>query len=197
MLNPHVISAICWCLPAAGIFILVVAIRTIRGSFNGQLIAEIPFTQKQSNFNIPQPGIYAIWQRGPLLSKTLVGDFELELTAQASGSGVHLSTSWSAPHVNNFETGRIEWKRFDAQPGQYQLTLLERSANNALEKLLGRIIPLKKVKPEDYFFEIRKAQPVYKFLLVIPLFTLAVLLIFGGPALAMNGEAISSFLSRL
>jgi hypothetical protein len=193
ILSPTLLSVILWCLPVVGVFVLVIAIRTISGSFNGKLIAEIPFIEKESHFAIAQPGIYAVWQRGPLLTKTRIAEFRLNLAEQASGKAIMLSTSWFAPHVNTFDTARVEWKRFDAKPGRYLFNIMEEGEANVFENLFNRILPFKKVEPKDYFFEIRMAQPIYKFFLTIPMFTLAVLLIFGGPALALNAKEVAAY----
>lgn len=58
-----------------GIFILVKTIRMIKGVFTGEVITEIPFTQKEVEFEISRPGVYAIWQKGQLFRKTPVDKF--------------------------------------------------------------------------------------------------------------------------
>jgi hypothetical protein len=61
-----------FCMVPFGIFILVKTIRMLKGVFSGEVIAEIPFTQKEVKFEIVKPGIYAIWQKGQLFRKTPV-----------------------------------------------------------------------------------------------------------------------------
>ncbi|MFD2145448.1 hypothetical protein [Mucilaginibacter antarcticus] len=55
---------------------MIKTIRLLKGVFNGEVLAEIPFTQKVTVFNITKPGIYAIWQKGQLFQRTPVDKFK-------------------------------------------------------------------------------------------------------------------------
>lgn len=55
-----------FCLMPIGVYILIKGIKLIRGSFNGKLISETPYSQKIANFSVEEKGIYAVWQKGPI-----------------------------------------------------------------------------------------------------------------------------------
>lgn len=162
-----------------GIFVLVKTIRLLKGVFNGEVIAEIPFTQKEVTFKLTRPGIYAIWQKGQLFRKTPIDKFRLRLTT-SSGEEVPLPRSFFSPHLNGFDTARVEMNRFSAEGGTYQLHIVEGSSASVFEKLALSLLPAKSVDYSKYFIQVRESRPVYYIMAAIPLFTLSGLFIIGG-----------------
>lgn len=163
-----------------GIFILVKTIRLLRGVFSGEVIAEIPFTQKEIVFNIIRPGIYAIWQKGQLLRRTPIDKFQLKLNKTTSGENISLPRSFFRPYLNGFDTGRMEMNRFSAESGSYRLTIVEGTNVSLFEKLVTSLIPAKPVDYSQYFIQIRESRPVYYIIAAIPLFTLSGFCMIGG-----------------
>jgi hypothetical protein len=154
-----------FCLVPVGIFILVKTIRMLKGIFNGKVLAEVPFTQKEVIFEVTTPGIYAVWQKGQLFRRTLVDKYVLELMKEPSGEQVALARSFFNPHVNGFDGARMEMNRFSAQAGHYRLILKEKSGASIFEGLFYRLFP---------------ARPIDYMIAAIPLFTLSGLFIIGG-----------------
>jgi hypothetical protein len=169
-----------FCLVPVGVFILIKAIRMLKGVFNGELIVEIPFTQKEVSFEITRPGIYAIWQKGKLFRRTPVDKFQLKLHQVPSGENIPLPRSIFSPHLNGFETARMEMNRFSADRGSYCLNIVEGSSVSSFEKLAASLFPAKLVDYREYFIQVRESRPVYYMIAAIPLLILAGFCIFGG-----------------
>lgn len=169
-----------FCLIPVGIFLLIKTIRMLKKTFNGKVMAEIPFTQKESTFNLPESGVYAIWQKGQLFRKTPVDKFEMQLSRESDGAGVALTTSLLRPNMNGFETGRMEMKRFYAETGNYKLILRESSENSSFEQVFSDLFPAKMVDYDKYFIQVRESGPAYQMFLAVPLFLLSGFLIIGG-----------------
>jgi len=169
-----------FCLIPVGIFLLIKTIRMLKKTFNGKVMAEIPFTQKETTFNLPETGVYAIWQKGQLFRKTPVDKFEMQLSRESDGAGIALTTSLLRPNMNGFETGRMEMKRFYAESGNYKLILRESSENSSFEQVFSDLFPAKMVDYDKYFIQVRESGPAYQMFLAIPLFLLSGFLIIGG-----------------
>jgi hypothetical protein len=169
-----------FCLVPVGIFILVKTIRMLKGIFNGKVLAEVPFTQKEVIFEVTTPGIYAVWQKGQLFRRTLVDKYVLELMKEPSGEQVALARSFFNPHVNGFDGARMEMNRFSAQAGHYRLILKEKSGASIFEGLFYRLFPARPIDYTRYFIQVRESRPVYYMIAAIPLFTLSGLFIIGG-----------------
>lgn len=169
-----------FCLIPVGIFLLIKTIRMLKKTFNGKVMAEIPFTQKETTFNLPEKGVYAIWQKGQLFRKTPVDKFEMHLSRESDGESIALTTSLLRPNMNGFETGRMEMKRFYADSGNYKLILRESSENSSFEQVFSDLFPAKMVDYDKYFIQVRESGPAYQMFLAIPLFLLSGFMIIGG-----------------
>jgi hypothetical protein len=169
-----------FCLVPVGIFILVKAIRMLKGVFNGEVLAEIPFTQKEVRFEVKKAGVYAVWQKGRLFQRTPVDKFALQIHREPSGEQVPLHISIFRPHLNGMDTGRMEMNRFSAEPGSYLLQIVEGSSVSFFERVFSSVIPGKPVNYSEYFIQVRESRPVYYILAAIPLFTLCGFCIIGG-----------------
>jgi hypothetical protein len=169
-----------FCLVPIGIFILVKTIRMLKKLFTGQVIAEIPFTQKEVVFKINTKGIYALWQKGQLYRRTPVDKFRLRLVRDPAGEEVVLQPSFFRPYINGFDTGRMEMNRFSAESGSYRLTIAEGPDVSLFEKLVFRLFPAKPVDYNQYFIQVRESLPLYYMFISIPLFTLSAFCILGG-----------------
>jgi hypothetical protein len=165
---------------SSGIYILIKTIRMLKGVFSGEVIAEIPFTQKEVTFDIVKPGIYAIWQKGQLFRKTPVDKFQLKLNKIPSRETVSLPRSFFSSHINGMDTGRTEMNRFSAESGSYRLTIVEGTSVSVFEKIALSFVPAKPVDYSQYFIQVRESRPVYYIIASIPLFTLSAFLIIGG-----------------
>jgi len=169
-----------FCLVPLGVFILIKTIRMLKGVFNGEVIAEIPFTQKEVTFNITRPGVYAIWQKGQLFRRTPVDKFQLKLNIVPSGDNVPLPKSFFSPYLNSLDTGRMEMNRFSAVSGNYRLSIVEGNSVSLFEKIAIHFIPAKPVDYSQYFIQVRESRPIYYITASIPIFILAAFCIIGG-----------------
>ena len=169
-----------FCLVPIGLFILVKTIGMLKGVFSGEVIAEIPFTQKEVVFNIVRPGVYAIWQKGQLFRRTPVDKFKLKLNTMPSGQDVSLPISFFRPYLNGMDTGRMEMNRFSAESGKYRLSVVEGTSVSLFEKIALSLFPAKPVDYSQYFIQVRESRPVYYILTAIPLCTVSAFFMFGG-----------------
>lgn len=173
-----------------GIFLLVKVIRMLKKTFNGKIIKEIPFQDKSGTFELPESGHYAIWQKGQLFRKTPIGDFKLQVKDE-SGTIIRLNPTWFSVHKKGWDTGRTELKKFTAAAGKYTLSLLDQPDGNLLQKMLKDTLPVKPVDKDHYFIQIRESQPVYYFLIAIPLLTLSGFLMIIGLVAGLVGPQIA------
>jgi len=168
----------------------------IKGVFTGEVITEIPFTQKEVEFEISRPGVYAIWQKGQLFRKTPVDKFRPILTSVSSGAEIPLPKSFFSPYLNGFDTGRMEMNRFDAEPGRYRLTLVEGTNTSLFEKIFLNIIPAKSVDYSQYYIQVRESLPVYFMIAAIPLFAISAFCIIGGLVAGFMAPDILAYMNN-
>lgn len=180
-----------YALSPVGIYLLVKTIGMLKKMLNGHIIVEMPLTHHQVVFTIPKQGTYAIWQQGKLFKRTITGIFDLKLTRESPGTEIALSTSLFSPHVNSFEAGRIEWKRFDAAIGNYKLEVIKLTDRPLAERLLARIAPVSAIDYSQYSLQVRQSLPAYHMVISIPLIMVSLGLIFGGPVLAINAADVA------
>lgn len=175
-----------------GVFLLIKAIRLVKKSFNGELIHEVPYARKISDFEIPYPGVYSVWHKGQVFRKAPLDKFKPLIINSRTKDEIELSPSIFRPNTNNGRTGRMELFRFSAPAGKYQLKLAEGSSVSFPEQVMSGLFPLMKVDPEDYFIQIRVSQPVYNVLTGIPMMILAGFLMIGGLVLGILAEELIS-----
>jgi hypothetical protein len=189
-MQPTLFRILMFSMVPIGIFLLVKVIRMLKKTFNGKIIAEIPFQQKTSTFELVEPGHYAIWQKGQLFRKTPIGDFKLQIQDE-SGIIVRLKPTWFNVHKSGWDMGRTELKKFTAAAGKYTLAVLDQPSGNFLQKILKDTLPVKPLDQDQYFIQIRESQPVYYLLIAIPLFTLSGFLIIVGLVAGLAGPQIA------
>jgi hypothetical protein len=177
-----------------GVFILIMAIRQLRKSFFGKILVEIPFTQREAEIDIVDSGDYGIWQKGKLLKRTLFNRFDLQFVNVATGHAISLHNSFFAPHVNGFDTGRIEWKRFHAPIGRYHLRLIEQSSHTVSRGILSVFMSNNPVDYSQYWLQVRESQPAIFLIIAIPMIILSLACIFGGLVLAINAKDVALYL---
>ncbi|WP_345951101.1 hypothetical protein ABDD95_06530 [Mucilaginibacter sp. PAMB04274] len=169
-----------FCLVPLGVFILIKAIRMLKDIFNGEVIAEKPFTEKEIHFEVKKKGVYAVWQKGRLFRRTPVDRFALKLFSVPSGEPVPIDASVFRPHSSSLDTARIEMNRFFAEPGHYRLQIVEGSSVSLFERLLFELFPGKPVDYSQYFLQVRESRSAYYMVAAIPLFILCAFCIMGG-----------------
>jgi hypothetical protein len=177
-----------------GVFILIMAIRQLRKSFFGKILLEIPITQREVEIDSVDSGDYGIWQKGKLLKRTLFNGFDLQLVNAATGQAVSLHNSFFAPHVNSLDTGRIEWKRFNAPVGRYHLRLIEQTSHAASRGILSIFMSNNPVDYSQYWLQVRESQPAIFLIIAIPMIILSLACIFGGLVLAINAKEVALYL---
>ena len=190
LMEPTLFRILMFSMIPLGIFLLVKVIRMLKKTFSGKIIAEIPFQQKKTSFELTESGQYAIWQKGQLFRKTPVGDFSLEIRDE-NGNPVRLNPTWFRVHKNGWDTARTELKKFRAAAGNFTLLILDQPDGNLLQQMLKDNLPVKPVDQSQYFIQITESQPVYYFLIAIPLLTLSGFLIIVGFVAGLVGPQIA------
>jgi hypothetical protein len=143
----------------AGIVILFFSVRLVKKTFSGDVILEVPYTQKSAEFTLDRPGTYSIWHQGPFFTKAPLDEFRPEITEQSTGIPVKLSSRFFRPNSNKDGNARMEIFRFSAPPGKYRLELKEGSSISRAEQRVINAISAGKVDSDKYFIQIRESQP--------------------------------------
>jgi hypothetical protein len=193
--DPIFFRILTFCMVPLGIYLLVKTIRMLKKTFNGNILLDQPFEQKQASFHINSAENFAIWQKGQLFRKTPVGDFKLQVLDE-KGSTVKLKPTGLNIHKNGWDTGRTQLKNFSAGAGTYTLKILDEPEEGLISRLLPNVLstiplPVKSVDTGQYFIQIRESQPIYVFLLAIPLFTLSGFLMIIGFVAGIVGPQIA------
>ena len=173
-----------------GIIILIFSIKLVKKTFSGNIILEIPYSQKSSEFIINQAGIYSIWHRGQYFRKAPVGEFRPEIINKSTGTKIRLYSSLFRPNSNDGRTARMELFRFSIQPGEYFLNLTEGSSISGIEKSLINLLPAKNADPAKYFIQIRESQSRFTLLAVIIFIVLSGFCIIGGAVIGILANQI-------
>ena len=163
-----------------GVILLIFSIKSLHKSFSGNVILEIPYSQKSADFELRNHGIYSIWHKGQFFRKTPLDEFKPVITTKTTGKEISLSSHLFRPNTNNGKTARMEIFRFSAPAGNYLLELKEGSSISKKENSFIRQLPLKMVDHNKYYIEIRESQPRIFVLIGILMAVLSGLCIIGG-----------------
>lgn len=164
---------LCFSMVPVGIFILVKTIRFLKPTFNGKVLAEISFSTKSIDFIIEKRGLYAIWLKGKLFTRTPIAQFRPEVYNTVTQLPISLHASLMGARMNNGSTGRMQYKTFSADAGTYRLEIKEGSGAGPIDQVIAGLLPKTKIDPNKFSLQIRESQPSYYALLAIPLFILS------------------------
>lgn len=170
---------LCFAAVPLGVYVLVRAIRFSKSSFYGELLLELPFARQQATFTVTEAGVYAIWQKGEMFKRTPVDKFKPVIYYVPTNYQVALYPSLMRASMNDGAMGRMELSTFSAEPGPYRLELQDGSSIGGLEKAVASLFS----KPPDtsrYAVQVRRSQPFYYKILMVPLFLAAGWLMIGG-----------------
>jgi len=179
-----------FCLIPLGILILIFSIKLLQKNFSGNIVLEIPYSQKSAELIIPESGYYSIWHKGQFFRKAPLDEFRPQIISKLTGEKVKLSTLWLRPNTNNGKTARMELFRFSAPAGKYFLELTDGSSITVAEKTLLRLLPVKMVDYKEYFIQIRETSSVFLVLAGIVSAVLAGLCIVGGIVFGILADQI-------
>jgi hypothetical protein len=171
-MNLIIFRIIFFLLVPVGIVILVKTIRMLKGIFNGKILAEKLFTDKEIYFEVQKSGVFAVWQKGRLFQRTPADGFALMLFVEPSGEQISMSKSIFRPHLSTMDNARIEMSRFSADAGRYRLQIVEGSSISWLEHLILKFFPSKPVDYSQYYLQVRESKPASYMIAAIPLFIL-------------------------
>ncbi len=183
-------QALFFCLIPVGIVILIFSIKLLKISFSGDIMLEIPYTQKSAEFILTKPGNYSIWHKGQFFRKAPLDEFKPEITDKSTGRKIKLSSSLFRPNSNNGKTARMELYRFYATAGNYVLELAEGSSISDVENHIIRLLPAKMVDYDKYFIQVRESQSLFHILIGIVLIILAGLCMIGGLVFGILADQI-------
>ena len=169
-----------FCLIPVGIVILVFSLRFVKKTFSGDIILEIPYSQKSAEFILAKPGKYSIWHQGQFFRKAPLDEFKPEIINKSTGEKIHLSSLLFRPNANNGKTARMMLYRFFAPSGNFILNLTEGSSISGVENSLISLIPARMVDYDKYFIQVRESQPLLFIILGIIMIVLSGLCIIGG-----------------
>lgn len=163
-----------------GVIILFKAIRLVRKSFAGEIVAEFPFSRKGADFEIIRPGVYAIWQKGQYLRKMPLDKFRPVIHDKSTRDTLSLTAPLFRPNSVKRGTVQMEIFRFRAETGRYHIELAPGSSVSSLEKIIFSLVPAKDASLEKYSVMVRESQPFLHLLSGIILLLLSAFMIIGG-----------------
>lgn len=173
-----------------GILLLILSVRLVSKSFSGNIILDLPYLKKSSEFVLEKEGTYAIWHKGQYFRRAPLDKFRPEITSLATGEKVPLVSSLFRPNINNGRMARMELFRFTAPAGKYFLELGDGSSITKIENGLIRLIPARMADPDKYFIQVRDSQPRLLAFLGIILISLAGLCIIFGLVFGILADQI-------
>jgi hypothetical protein len=173
-----------------GIIILIFSVKLVQKTFSGNIILELPYLRKSSEFLLTKPGNYSVWHKGQFFRKAPLDQFRPEITSKSTGLKIKLWPSLFRPNANDGRTARMELYRFTAPAGEYKLELTEGSSISFAEKSIIRVVPARMVEYDKYFIQVRESQPRFVAMIGIGLITLAGLCIIGGLVFGILADQI-------
>ncbi len=173
-----------------GIVLMIFSIKMMRNTFSGNIILEIPFSQKSALLVIDKPGNYSIWHKGQFFRRAPLDQFKPVITNESDGTEIRLSSILFRPNSNNGTTARMELFRFSAPAGKYRLELVEGSSILKIENSFIKRLPVKMVDFDKYYIQVRKSQSLIILIAGIVLITFAGLCIIGGLVLGILSDQI-------
>jgi len=179
-----------FCLIPAGAILLVFSIMSLKNTFSGNIILEIPFNQKSAELILSKSGYYSIWHRGTSFSKAPVDEFRPQITDRSTGSLIRLIPSLFRLNISGFKTARMELFRFQARAGRYTLDLVEGSIISGLERGIINLIPAPEVDNSRYFIQVRESQPRISVIIGVLLIVISGLCMIGGLVFGILAEQI-------
>lgn len=174
----------------AGIILLIYSVKSVHKTFSGDIIHEIPYSLKYSEYKISSGGYYSIWHKGTFFRKAPVDEYKPVIKNAATGESIRLSPSIFRPNSNDGKTARMELYRFYAPAGKYILELTEGSGISKIEKKIIDQIPARKVEYEKYFIQVRESQSRLVLMTGMFLLILSGLCIIGGLVLGILAKQI-------
>ena len=175
-----------------GILLLVISVKSVRKTFSGDTILELPYTTKIAEFLIKKPGYYAVWHKGQFFRRAPLDEFRPVITNKFTGEAVNLSPSLFRPNTNNGVTAKMELFRFRALEGKYVITLEEGASISTPEQKLIELIPARKADPDQYYILIRESQSRLAAFAGVILIAISGLLIIGGFVTGLLADQIFS-----
>lgn len=179
-----------FCLIPIGITGLIFSIRLVQKSFSGNIVLEIPYSQKSSELILTKQGSYSIWHKGQFFTKAPLDEFRPEITDTSTGLKTKLTSMLFRPNANNGRTARMELFRFTAPAGRYLLELKEGKSISGIESRAINLIPARMVDYDKYYIQVRESQPLYLLAAGIALVVLFSLCIIGGLVFGILADQI-------
>lgn len=145
-----------------GLILLVLSIKQIVHFANAKVIYEMPCTSTEESFKIVGGGKYSIWLSGKKLKKSPMGEFGLNIINKETGENVHLSESILRTSVSGFKTARLELYSFEAEDGEYVISMNEKvSARDKVYLFLGNLIDKNPVDYSIFSIQIREHNSIF------------------------------------
>lgn len=179
-----------FCLIPVGIVILIFSLKIAKKSFSGNIVLEIPYSQKSAEFVLSTPGSYSIWHKGQFFRKAPLREFKPEIVNKSTGLKIRLYPSLFRLNANNGKTARMKLYGFHAPAGNYTLTLAEGSSISGMEDKFIRLLPAKMVDYNKYFIQVRESQPAFIGLIGVVLIALSAFCIIGGLVIGILADQI-------
>ena len=174
-----------------GIFLLVKAIKLIRASFFGDIIAEAKLAQKQIGLAISEEGLYSIWLRGSKSQVLSVEGFRPTVWENSTRRLLPLDATIGRMQASDSDGFRMKVFSFSASAGSYTLDTGELPKVPTVSGAVARFFAGKPIDPSTFVVQVRKTAPTIYGVFGILLCIVSGFLLIGGIVFAsVIGEII-------
>jgi len=176
-----------------GIFLLIKAIKLIRASFFGDIIAEAKLVQQLVALAIPEEGLYSIWLRGSKSQVLSVEGFRPTIWENTTRLLVPLAATIGRMQASDSDGFRTKVFSFSASAGSYTLDVSELPTVPTVSGAVARFFTGKPIDPATLVVQVRKTKPTFYGVFGILLCIVSGFLLIGGIVFAIViGEIINA-----
>jgi hypothetical protein len=163
-----------------GVFVLVKAIKLIRATFFGDIVAEAKLSQEQADLLLPVEGLYAIWLKGGRLQVPAVQSLRPAIWEKTTKVLVQLDPTVGLVRAHGSEGYRVQLFTFSAPAGSYTLDMGELPAAGKSSGALASLFSSNASDPSTLVAQVRATKPFYYGVLGILLCVVSGFLLLGG-----------------
>ena len=169
-----------------GLFLLYNGIKYTLRFAKSKMLFEMPYVNKEGNFQLDESGTYGIWLSGKMFTKAPIGEFGFAIVNEQTGKRISIMPSIMRTRVTGFTNSRIELYTFSANAGSYTLSLTnDPSLLDTVSGALGKVVSKKAVDYTQFSIQIYKNKPTILLFLCTWLIMLGFFSFVGGIILAV------------
>ena len=163
-----------------GVFVLIKAIKLIRVTFFGDILAEAKLSQQRVDLLLPAEGLYAIWLKGGRMQVPSGQSFRPTIWEKTTKAFVQLNPTLGQVRAHGSDVYRVQLFTFSAPAGSYTLEMGELPPVGKSAGALASLFASKASDPSTLVAQVRATKPFYYGVLGILLCVASGFLLLGG-----------------